>query len=468
MILILCGFQDKDFWTAKGSRNLDVGEMTYNKSSRLEQKRSQRWCLDSSDTNIIPNKKQIVEFPGNTSFSGLLTSTTSHWKYASNSQPVTGHFHERPFDPETERGMNFDHWNASSVGISTMNLGRKVLEDQFENSSSCNHNSGLDYSGIRKVKVSQVNDSENYMSAALERFCARGDSDIMPLSHPYIKAADASLTMGLPFNKKDESALTNTFNREDDSLISMGEFYNEDDCHISIGQSYKIDNDPLIKSYFLNKDDTDVLAMMDNDAFKDRDDVIPVVQSFSKNDNNVMSIGQIFNKQIDATLCIGQTDKNADVGSFSQGHTCNSMSNMGLPMGLSFSNGESTIISFGGLNDNEDGSPGEGLECSHDLLMVQSSVLNSEALNQKQLIESNADLLASDSQMISHVDSFPHKKVEQKANRKAPLNNFPSNVKSLLSTGIFDGVPVKYVSWSREVISCCHEFFILINLTSNN
>ncbi|XP_031372107.1 uncharacterized protein LOC116187504 [Punica granatum] len=27
---------------------------------------------------------------------------------------------------------------------------------------------------------------------------------------------------------------------------------------------------------------------------------------------------------------------------------------------------------------------------------------------------------------------------------------FPTNVKSLLSTGIFDGVPVKYVSWSRE------------------
>ncbi|MCD9642616.1 hypothetical protein HAX54_029499 [Datura stramonium] len=31
-----------------------------------------------------------------------------------------------------------------------------------------------------------------------------------------------------------------------------------------------------------------------------------------------------------------------------------------------------------------------------------------------------------------------------------PRNNFPSNVKSLMSTGILDGVPVKYVSWSRD------------------
>lgn len=37
-----------------------------------------------------------------------------------------------------------------------------------------------------------------------------------------------------------------------------------------------------------------------------------------------------------------------------------------------------------------------------------------------------------------------------KAAKKAPSNNFPSNVKSLLSTGMLDGIPVKYVSWSRE------------------
>lgn len=455
---------DRNFCTAKGSGDLDVGEMTCNKSSRTEQKRSQQWFLDSSDTDLFPNKKQIVEVPSHTLCSGLLTSNTYHCENASSFQenassfqPITGHFNERLFNSETERSINFDHGNDSSVGIGTMNLEIKVLEDAFKSDSYFDPRSGLGYSGIRKVKVSQVNDSEGYRSAALEQVCASGNSDIMPLSHAYSKAGDASTTMGLSFNKKDNSviSMTNIFNREDDSLISMDQSYNEDDCLISIGQSYKINNSST-RSCCLNKDATNVMAMVDKNAilmsnpFKDGDDVIPVGQSFSMDDNNVLSIGQIFNKEVNDTLCLGQTDDNADESSLSLGHTCNTMSNRGLPMDLSCSNGESTIISFGGLNDFEDRSPSERLECSHDLLMGQSLVQNSEAVNRKRMIDSNASSFASDAQMISHSDSSPNKKVEQKANKKAPLNNFPSNVRSLLSTGIFDGVPVKYVSWSSE------------------
>ncbi|KAK1389501.1 TDBD domain-containing protein [Heracleum sosnowskyi] len=431
--------------------------MTCNKSSRIEQKRSQQWFLDSSDTDLFPNKKQTVEVPNHTLFSGLLTSNTSHCENASSFQPVTGHFNERLFNSETERSINFDHGDDSSVGIGTMNFELKVLEDSFKSDSSFDLRSCLGYSGIRKVKVSQVNDSEDYMSAALEQGCASGDNDIMPLSHAYSKAGDASITMGLSFKKKDENviSMTNIYNREDDSLISMDQSYNEDDCRISVGQSYKINNNS-VRSYCLNKDATNVMAMMDKHAilmsnpFKDSDDVIPVGQPFSMDDNNVSSIGQIFNKEITDTPCIGQTDNSTDEDSLSLGHTCNTISNRQLPMDLSFSNGESTIIAFGGLNDFEDRSPSEILECNHDLLFGQSLVQNSEALNQKRSIDSNISLFASDAQMISHSDSSPNKKVEQKANKKAPLNNFPSNVRSLLSTGIFDGVPVKYVSWSSE------------------
>ncbi|XP_076921652.1 uncharacterized protein LOC143583148 isoform X2 [Bidens hawaiensis] len=41
-------------------------------------------------------------------------------------------------------------------------------------------------------------------------------------------------------------------------------------------------------------------------------------------------------------------------------------------------------------------------------------------------------------------------KTEVKAVKKEALNSFPSNVRSLMATGILDGVPVKYVSVSRE------------------
>nr|GMD50818.1 uncharacterized protein LOC109187050 [Ipomoea batatas] len=45
--------------------------------------------------------------------------------------------------------------------------------------------------------------------------------------------------------------------------------------------------------------------------------------------------------------------------------------------------------------------------------------------------------------------SGKNKRKRQYTHRKTSVYSFPTNVKNLLSTGIFEGVPVKYVSWSR-------------------
>ncbi|KAI8563040.1 hypothetical protein RHMOL_Rhmol03G0082200 [Rhododendron molle] len=42
-------------------------------------------------------------------------------------------------------------------------------------------------------------------------------------------------------------------------------------------------------------------------------------------------------------------------------------------------------------------------------------------------------------------------KEDKKGSKKPTSNNFPSNVRSLLSTGMLDGVPVNYVAWLREI-----------------
>ncbi|CAN8256444.1 unnamed protein product [Cochlearia groenlandica] len=55
------------------------------------------------------------------------------------------------------------------------------------------------------------------------------------------------------------------------------------------------------------------------------------------------------------------------------------------------------------------------------------------------------------SHAIPRVDTFlVPKSKDPKTAKKVSTNTFPSNVKSLLSTGMFDGVTVKYYSWSRE------------------
>nr|GMD55889.1 uncharacterized protein LOC109187050 [Ipomoea batatas] len=50
-----------------------------------------------------------------------------------------------------------------------------------------------------------------------------------------------------------------------------------------------------------------------------------------------------------------------------------------------------------------------------------------------------------------------NKRKRQYTYRKMSVYSFPTNVKNLLSTGIFEGVRVKYVSWSRGVVNA-YEF----------
>lgn len=466
---------------AKGPGGLsDGGEMAYDNSSRVEPKRSQQWFIDGTEPELLPNKKQAVEVPNHTSFSGLLNSNISPWGNASSFQSVAGQFTERLFDLETARTVNFDDRDNPSVGIGSMNLGRKVIEDPFGSDStfglSISHSledprSGLNYGGIRKVKVSQVKDSENFMSGSVGHGYVR-DDNTMSASHAYRKAGDTSVPMGLSFNKGDENVISvsETFNRADGNFISMGQSYDTgDNSHISMGQTYKDDNTDISMGYSFVKDENNVMTMREtftkdkdtismSHTFKDSNGDVPVSQPFSKVDSSIISMGQTFNKGSDNTISIGHTYNNVDDNTMSIGRTCNKMDDNDLSMRHCLSKGESTIISFGGLNDDDDSNPSGRLICSYDLLMGQSSVRSSEELNEKGLLDSNADALANAAQMTNPGDSFSKKKVEQKANKKAPPNNFPSNVRSLLSTGMLDGVPVKYVAWSREVNYSCHEF----------
>lgn len=56
--------------------------------------------------------------------------------------------------------------------------------------------------------------------------------------------------------------------------------------------------------------------------------------------------------------------------------------------------------------------------------------------------------------------------MEQKISKKVTLNNFPTNVKKLLSTGILDRAPVKYISPTGEVmcLSIIHIFPFALSL----
>ncbi|KAL3518239.1 hypothetical protein ACH5RR_020828 [Cinchona calisaya] len=116
-----------------------------------------------------------------------------------------------------------------------------------------------------------------------------------------------------------------------------------------------------------------------------------------------------------------------------------------------FSKGDSNTISFGGYQDESYIDALARPISSYDLLCHQSSLPIAETLGGKELDASNATAVVSTSQMPKpKPDSVPKNKSETKPARKEAPNSFPSNVRSLLATGMLDGVPVRYVSVSRE------------------
>lgn len=454
----------------KGPCGLSDG-MAYNNSSRVETKRSQKWFLDGPEADVLPNKRQAVEVPIHTSLSGLLNSNLSPWGNVSSFQSVAGQFTERLFDMETVRTINFNDGDSPSIESGCINLGRKAIADPF----ACDPLFGLSIShsledprpgpsyGIKKVKVSQVKETENFMSGLVGHEYSRHDSTISACD-AYRHASDTSVAMGLSFDKGDVNVISGseTLNRADGNFISMGHSYHKgDDSNISISQTYKEDNAALSIGYSFVKDGSNIRTMRetfpkDNDAFctshtlKDNDDGGPVGLPFSRVDRSIFPVGQTFSSGSGDTVSVGLTYNNMDVNAMLIGRTSNKKDDNDLSIRHCLNKSESTIISFGGLNDD-----GElnSTRC-YDLLKGHSSVRSAEELKEKGLIDSNADLLENAAQMTNSGDPFSKEKVKQKANKTAPPNNFPSNVRSLLSTGILDGVPVKYVSWSREVNYC--------------
>ncbi|KAE8711099.1 WAT1-related protein [Hibiscus syriacus] len=319
--------------TKKGA-DLNNGEMTYDTSSRVDPKRSNQLFMDGTETDLFPNKKQAVGIPTINLFSGIFNPNESPWGNASGFTSISEQFAERFFNTETARAMNFDDRSFSSGNTEKALMGRKVNEDLFISDSSfglsMSHTledprSGLNFGGIRKVKVSEVKDSDNIMSASMGYVFNRVDNNSVSTDHAYNKVEDGIMSMGFPYNKGD--SIGDTYERENNLFKSMGQSHSK---------------------------------IEDNSA-------ITISDTFEKGDNNFM-------------LWVKPTTGQM-------------------------------IVLF-------------------------------NAPSAKELVQTN-NIIASRAEVS-------RKKDEPKTSKKAASNNFPSNVKSLLSTGMLDGVPVKYIAWSQE------------------
>ncbi|KAF6168505.1 hypothetical protein GIB67_015052 [Kingdonia uniflora] len=126
-----------------------------------------------------------------------------------------------------------------------------------------------------------------------------------------------------------------------------------------------------------------------------------------------------------------------------------SESHISLPMGQNFNKSDNNTISFNGFQEEPATNPSGRLISHYDLLMGQSSIQISEPSNEKEIIDPDEPIITP-TPLATSVDRAVKTKTVPKIAKKSSPNNFPSNVRSLLSTGILDGIHVKYVGWSRE------------------
>ncbi|KAF8101858.1 hypothetical protein N665_0201s0168 [Sinapis alba] len=372
-------FPNQGFWIGKDSGIPSDGEMmaSYDSAS----KRSHQWLLDGSEAELLPNKKKhAAQLPTSNLFSG---ASDQAWGNTFCFQSVPGQFTERLFDTETNRSadksvhpLNADH----SFGLSMSH----TLEEDPQ--------SGVSYGGIKKVKVSQVKDSDSLVSSSSTNALNYERTDNRSVST--YRVDENAVCMGLAFGKEEENMIAESYERENGIFISMGQPFSKGDENIISLASYN-----------------------DNNSFASD-------LAFDKADSNLISMGQTYNHVEENAA--SKYNRNSNVVQDS----CNK--------------GQSTIISFGGSNDD----PGR-IVSSYEFLMSQSTTQLSETPASKDLVGCRTNVLGGSDATFSSID-VSVKKEETKASKKLQSNSFPSNVRSLLSTGMLDGVPVKYIAWSRE------------------
>ncbi|KAK7295687.1 hypothetical protein RJT34_18598 [Clitoria ternatea] len=467
----IASFQHKIFWMSRDNSCLAEENVGYENSSRIEPKRSNQWFTDTGEPEVF-NKKQAVEADSGRPVSGVSHVNIPQWDTNSGFHSITGQFSDRLFGSDLVRTVNMVDKNMPSIGNGNLNMGRKDFENQYGNDPSvglsishsvADPSSCLNFGGIRKVKVNQVRDSENCMPAAsMGNSYSRVDNSTISVGSGYSKndgnislaynnGNDNTIAMGTRISKADDSVLSmaHTFNKGDGSFMLMGHNYGKgDESILSMGQPFdRGDGNFISVGQSFEKEDGNLISLGTSYS-KGHDSFISMGPNYGKSGEHFMNVAP-YDKGTDHIMSMGPTYDKADSNIASTVPSYDRGDSSSLPVDQSHHKGQRSTISFGGFNDDPEPNPSGGIISGYDLLMGSH--------NSPQGLDSQKDLTELNSESI--VNSIPKpntknnsivKNKEPKTTKKSPTNNFPSNVKSLLSTGIFDGVAVKYVSWSRE------------------
>lgn len=236
----------------------------------------------------------------------------------------------------------------------------------------------------------------------------------------------------------------------------------EDDSSVGLSISYAMDDPETGVSYNgLRKVKVNQVKDPDNGlhASIEHGMGISMEQTYnSGNENTFVSYG----KEGGSVTLMGHSYEIGEANNRSLESTFGKNLDSTISVTHSYNKAENNSIAFGGFQDEPIMASSPRPLSSYSLLYEQSSAQMPEphSKNEGNVLNGNVDLRAAQTPKAK-VDSNSKSKSESKPARKEAPNSFPSNVRSLIATGMLDGVPVRYISVSREVqvLTCFRNWY---------
>ncbi|XP_073042864.1 uncharacterized protein [Primulina eburnea] len=423
-------FPNKGIWMPIRSGSQDNGEVA-DASTRNEHKRGYQWFVGSREQELFFNKKQAIESDNKGTSSGATLMSYPLWSDSSSSQSG-GHVGEHLVNPMTVEGSNLSQKNVFSTVSAEPHLEKGRPDDQFGiDSSACFSMSQTVEdplclnSGVRKVMVNEIRILQNCLPEFVQNSNPETKSEKLCTMFKNVEQA---------CSKRDAMVKNQFFSGIDDNKLSIGQAFNRRNYDTgSMADQYekRIGNFMSIGSTCQGQENFYAMGPFynkANEAFN-----MSSSSTYNKGDTDFTSLTYVHSQQ-DATFMPQRTVPSKE-------------NSMMLSLGENHENDEQTTMSFGCFQDDpDDSNTSSRLTCSRDILLSQMSAQSSAAMGQ---INSVEQITANVASVAASRTDGTLKNLEPKT-KKGTSNNFPANVKSLLSTGILDGIPVKYISWSRE------------------
>ncbi|KAL5169410.1 hypothetical protein HKD37_11G031310 [Glycine soja] len=341
----------------------------------------------------------------------------------------SGHINDRDtvFDNPTKIEPKRPHqWFVDAAEVDFFPNKKQAVEDADEKSSP----------GFSNVNIPPWENNPNFHSAPNQFIGRLFGSETRPVNftekNTYVLADDSNVRSKM---------VTNQYGDEASFGLSISHSIEDSEACVNFGGIKKVKVNQV--------KEVDVQALEGHNFGRQSNGDLH--QAYNREvETRSASIGQAFDKDRDATL-MGLTYSRGDAHVRSFGASFVKGDDSIVSISESYNKEDTNIISFGGFPDERDiisvGRPA----AEYDQLYNQSSVHVSTTAHEKELDVSSSDAVASTLQVAKvKSETVSKNKQELKTAKKEAPNSFPSNVRSLISTGILDGVPVKYVSVSRE------------------